>query len=139
MLFGVFADHSVGQDGDEPLWLLRFSSLPRLRMISVSGFSTNYSSFVIFIFLLTMFSCYLFPTPPGGMAEKKTPSHFTAGDRTLVDRAGFEPAAFRLVGNGPCEPNVLRPDKRQYTRLNYRPQKRPSRQTHLKTLASNRP
>src|SRR6266436_9466482 len=29
----------------------------------------------IFSFLLTIFFCYLFLDPPGGMSEQKTPSH----------------------------------------------------------------
>jgi len=41
----------------------------------------------------------------------------------MVDRAGFEPAAFRNLDHQlVCKPDILRPDPtRQYTRLNYRP------------------
>src|SRR5437660_12818731 len=41
----------------------------------------------------------------------------------MVDRAGFEPAAFRNLDHLlVCKPDVLRPDHaRQHTRLNYRP------------------
>ncbi len=41
----------------------------------------------------------------------------------LVDRAGFEPAAFRNLDRQlVCKPDILRPDQvRQHTRLNYRP------------------
>ena len=54
----------------------------------------------------------------------KQKKSFTLSQLHLVDRAGFEPAAFRSSqAERLCEPNVLRPDNRQYTRLNYRPQK----------------
>src|SRR5207253_6000006 len=41
----------------------------------------------------------------------------------MVDRAGFEPAAFRNLDHQlVCKPDVLRPDHTcQHTRLNYRP------------------
>jgi len=41
----------------------------------------------------------------------------------MVDRAGFEPAAFRNLDHQlVCKPDILRPDQiRQHTRLNYRP------------------
>ena len=40
-----------------------------------------------------------------------------------MDRAGFEPAAFRNLDHQlVCKPDILRPDQtRQHTRLNYRP------------------
>src|SRR5438876_11714004 len=54
----------------------------------------------------------------------KQKKSFTLSQLHLVDRAGFEPAAFRSSqAERLCEPNVLRPDKRQYTRLNYGLQK----------------
>src|SRR3989454_5981115 len=60
--------------------------------------------------------------PPGPTQVSRDASHSETSE--LVDRAGFEPAAFRSSqAERLCEPNVLRPDKRQYTRLNYRPQK----------------
>src|SRR5207245_6280723 len=63
-----------------------------------------------------------FSRPPGGYVKTKKLLHTLTA--IVVDRAGFEPAAFRSSqAERLCEPNVLRPDKRQYTRLNYRPQK----------------
>jgi hypothetical protein len=73
---------------------------------------------LVSLFLLTILD------PPGGyrfLARRRVrPSPF------LVDRPGFEPAAFRSSqAERLCEPNVLRPDKRQYTRLNHRARKTP--------------
>ena len=48
-------------------------------------FSTNY------FFLLSRMR-----PPRGACPNKKTPSHFTAGDRTLVDRVGFRPKRVRI-------------------------------------------
>src|SRR6267143_3601281 len=82
---------------------------------------------LIFSYLLTIFSV-LFSSTPGGYLKTKKVLHTFAAH--LVDRAGFEPAAFRSSqAERLCEPNVLRPDVRQYTRLNYRPRNRRSLHT----------
>src|SRR5438876_9644971 len=64
--------------------------------------------FIVFSFSVNYyFSVIFFSTPPGVCQNKKSPSHFHAH---LVDRAGFEPAAFRSSqAERLCEPNVLRP------------------------------
>src|SRR6266516_4954174 len=84
-----------------------------------------------FLFLLSI------SRPPGG--HPKTPETLhTLRASILVDRAGFEPAAFRSPEENipPCEPDVLRPRQpttAQHTRLNYRPNPTSARpRNHLK-------
>src|SRR6266699_2628714 len=58
----------------------------------------------------------------------------------MVDRAGFEPAAFRSSqAERLCEPNVLRPDISSVYQAELPAPKTCIPQTHLKTLASNPP
>src|SRR6267143_841021 len=84
----------------------------------VSSFSSSGINLYILSFL----------RPPRGYLKTKKVLHTFKAH--LVDRAGFEPAAFRSSqAERLCEPNVLRPDARQYTRLNYRPQNRRSPHT----------
>src|SRR5438132_11042704 len=55
-----------------------------------------------------LFSTNYFLTPRGMSKQKK--GSFTLSQLHLVDRAGFEPAAFRSSqAERLCEPNVLRP------------------------------
>src|SRR6266699_3299950 len=108
-------------------------------MISVSRFSTNYSSFIIFIFLLTMFSCYLFSTPRGHVQTKKLLHTLRPGTGHWWTGRDLNPRPFGLPRqNAYANRTFFGLTSRQYTRLNYRPQKRSSRQTHLKTLANQR-
>ena len=85
----------------------------------------NYSSSVIFF------------SPPRGYPKTPETLH-TLRASILVDRAGFEPAAFRSLEENipPCEPDVLRPRQpttAQHTRLNYRPNPTSARpRNHLK-------
>src|SRR5438876_8036291 len=78
---------------------------PALESISqnlISPFSSN------FLFLLTILFLLSFPRPPRGYAETKKVLHTFRP--VVVDRAGFEPAAFRSSqAERLCEPNVLRP------------------------------
>src|SRR5947207_2182321 len=76
------------------------------------------------VFHYLFFFCYLF-LDPGGHPRTPETLH-TLRASILVDRAGFEPAAFRSPEENipPCEPDVLRPRQpttAQHTRLNYRP------------------
>src|SRR5207247_9052349 len=84
-----------------------------------------------FLFLLSI------SRPPEG--HPRTPETLrTLRASILVDRAGFEPAAFRSPEENipPCEPDVLRPRQpttAQHTRLNYRPNPTSARpRNHLK-------
>ena len=91
-------------------FLLESRALESISQDLIASFSANQ------FFLLS------FSRPPGGYVKTKKLLHTLTA--ILVDRAGFEPAAFRSSqAERLCEPNVLRPDIRQYTRLNYRPQK----------------
>ena len=82
------------------------------------------------------FSVIYFSTPRGHPRTPETPHTLRAS--ILVDRAGFEPAAFRSPEENipPCEPDVLRPRQpttAQHTRLNYRPNPTSARpRNHLK-------
>src|SRR5438093_7913943 len=69
--------------------------------------------------------------PPGG--HPKTPETLhTLRASILVDRAGFEPAAFRSPEENipPCEPDVLRPRQ---------PHDRPAYQAELPAQPNQRP
>jgi len=89
------------------------------------------------VFHYLFFFCYLFLDPPEGHPRTPETLH-TLRASILVDRAGFEPAAFRSLEENipPCEPDVLRPRQpttAQHTRLNYRPNPTSARpRNHLK-------
>ncbi len=86
---------------------------------------------LVFPFLLTILD------PPGGyrfLARRRVrPSPFLVDQRDLNPRPFAYPKAERL-----SEPNILRPDIRQYTRPNYRPQKCLNKHSFSKKLVLSR-